>query len=122
MKWAKINREKSVGLQLGSRNVCALPGPFSRTDGLYNILGAHRSEVLEKVMAATAHLPQGKYASCTPTFSTSTPLHRQSRKGPVPVYLGQTGSLSGSRDLSASSVETRWQTLRLFPRTDVCMT
>ena len=60
---AKINREKSVGLRLGSWKGCALPGPFIWKDGPCKILGVwfgpdHQleknwSEVLEKVVAAT---------------------------------------------------------------------
>ena len=58
---ARINREKSVGLRLGSWKGCALPGPFSWTDGSCKILGVwfgpdlqlekNWSEVLEKVVA-----------------------------------------------------------------------
>ena len=36
---AKINREKSVGLRLGSWKGCALPGPFIWKDGPCKILG-----------------------------------------------------------------------------------
>ena len=36
---AKINREKSVGLRLGSLKGCALPGPFIWEDGPCKILG-----------------------------------------------------------------------------------
>ena len=60
---AKINREKSVGLRLGSLKGCALPGPFIWKDGPCKILGVwigpdlqlekNWSEVLEKVVAAT---------------------------------------------------------------------
>ena len=60
---AKINREKSVGLRLGSWKGCALPGPFIWKDGPCKILGVwfgpdlqlekNWSEVLEKVVAAT---------------------------------------------------------------------
>ena len=60
---AKINREKSVGLRLGSLKGCALPGPFIWKDGLCKIFGVwfgpdlqlekNWSEVLEKVVAAT---------------------------------------------------------------------
>ena len=63
MTGAKINREKSVGLQLGSLKGCALPGPFIWKDGPCKILGVwfgpdlqmekNWSEVLEKVVAAT---------------------------------------------------------------------
>ena len=61
---AKINREKSVGLRLGSWKGCALPGPFSWTDGPCKILGVwygpdlqlekNWAEVLNKVVATTA--------------------------------------------------------------------
>ena len=59
---AKINREKSVGLQLGSWKGCAPSGPFIWKDGPCKILGVwfgpdqlekNWSEVLEKVVAAT---------------------------------------------------------------------
>ena len=60
---AKINREKSDGLRLGSWKGCALPGPFIWKDGPCQILGVwfgpdlqlekNWSEVLEKVVAAT---------------------------------------------------------------------
>ena len=56
---AKINREKSVGLRLGSWKGCALPGPFIWKDGPCKILGPdlqlekNWSEVLEKVVTAT---------------------------------------------------------------------
>ena len=60
---AKINREKSVGLQLGLWKGCALSGPFSWKDGPCKILGIcfspnlqlekNLSEVLEKVVPAT---------------------------------------------------------------------
>ena len=60
---AKINRDKSVGLRLGSWKGCALPGPFIWKDGPCKILGVwfgpdlqlekNWSEVLEKVVAAT---------------------------------------------------------------------
>ena len=60
---AKINREKSVGLRLGSLKSCALPCPFIWKDGPCKILGVgfgpdlqlekNWSEVLEKVIAAT---------------------------------------------------------------------
>ena len=60
---AKINREKSVGLRLGSWKGCALPGPFIWKDGPCKILGVwfgpdlqlekNWSEVLNKVVAAT---------------------------------------------------------------------
>ena len=60
---AKINREKSVGLRLGSWKGCPLPGPFIWRDGACKILGIwfgpdlqlkkNWSEVLEKVVAAT---------------------------------------------------------------------
>ena len=60
---AKINREKSVGLRLGSWKGCALPDPFIWKDGPCKILGVwfgpdlqlekNWSEVLEKVVAAT---------------------------------------------------------------------
>ena len=59
---AKINREKSVGLRLGSLKGCALPCPFIWKDGPWKILGVwfgpdiqlekNWSEVLEKVVAA----------------------------------------------------------------------
>ena len=51
---AKINREKSVGLRLGSWKGCALPGSFIWKDGSCKILGPdlqfekNWSEVLEK--------------------------------------------------------------------------
>ena len=51
---AKINREKSVGLRLGSWKGSALPGSFIWNDGLCKILGPdlqlekNWSEVLEK--------------------------------------------------------------------------
>ena len=60
---AKINREKSVSLRLGSWKGCALPGPFIWKDGPCKILGVwfgpdlqlekNWSEVLEKVVTAT---------------------------------------------------------------------
>ena len=60
---AKINREKSVGLRLGSWKGCALPSPFTWKDSPCKILGVwfgpdlqlekNWSEVLEKVVAAT---------------------------------------------------------------------
>ena len=60
---AKINREKTVGLRLGSWKGFALPGPFIWKDGPCKILGVwfepdlqlekKWSEVLEKVVAAT---------------------------------------------------------------------
>ena len=60
---AKINREKSVGLRLGSWKGWALPGPFIWKDGPRKILGfwfgpdlhleKNWSEVLEKVVTAT---------------------------------------------------------------------
>ena len=60
---AKINREKSVGLRLGSWKGCVLPGPFIWKDGPCKILGVcfgpdlqlekNWSEVLDKVVAAT---------------------------------------------------------------------
>ena len=60
---AKINREKSVGLRLGSWKGCTLPGPFIWKDGPCKILGVwfgsdlqlekNWSKVLEKVVAAT---------------------------------------------------------------------
>ena len=60
---AKINREKSVGLRLGSWKGCVLPGPFIWKDGPCKILGVwfgpdlqlekNWSEVLNKVVAAT---------------------------------------------------------------------
>ena len=63
MTGAKINREKSVGLRLGSLKGCALPGPFIWKDGPCKKLGVwfgpdlqlekNWSEVLEKVVAAT---------------------------------------------------------------------
>ena len=63
MTGAKINREKSVGLRLGSLKGCALPDPFIWKDGPCKILGVwfgpdlqlekNWSEVLEKVVAAT---------------------------------------------------------------------
>ena len=59
----KINREKSVGLQLGSWKSCTLPGPFICKDGPCKIHGIsfgpdlqlekNWSEVLEKVVAAS---------------------------------------------------------------------
>ena len=61
---AKINYEKSVGLQLGSWKGCALPSSFSQMDGLCKILGIwfglhlqlekNWSEVLEDVVTVTA--------------------------------------------------------------------
>jgi len=58
---ARINRDKSVGLRLGAWKGCALPGPFSWTDGPCKILGVwfgpdlqlekNWSEILEKVVA-----------------------------------------------------------------------
>ena len=60
---AKINREKSVGLRLGSWKGCVLPGPLIWKDGPCKILGVwfgpdlqlekNWSEVLDKVVAAT---------------------------------------------------------------------
>ena len=60
---AKVNREKSVGLQLGSWKGCALSVPFIWRDGPCKILGVwfgpnlqlekNWSEVLGKVVAAT---------------------------------------------------------------------
>ena len=60
---ARINREKSVGLRLGSWKGSSLPGPFSWTDGPCKILGVwfgpdlqlekNWSEVIEKVVATT---------------------------------------------------------------------
>ena len=60
---AEVNREKSIGLQLGSWKGRALPGPFIWKDGPCKILGVwfgpdlqlkkNWSEVLEKVVAAT---------------------------------------------------------------------
>ena len=35
---AKINRERSIGLRLGSWKGCALPGPFFARDGICKIL------------------------------------------------------------------------------------
>ena len=107
---AKINREKSVGLRLGS-----LKGPFIWKDDPCKILGVwfgpdlqlekNWSEVLEKVVAATelwlrrrlslkrraevclfAHL-----LPCSlPTFSASNPVHHpiQTGKDPFRVRLG----------------------------------
>ena len=105
----KINREKSVGLQLGSWKGCALPGLFSWKDSPCKILGVwfgpnlqlekNWSEVLEKVVAATelwlcrpgwgirlAHLPLRPL----PTFSATNSGHHpiQFGKDTVPVYLG----------------------------------
>ena len=63
MTGAKINRDKSVGLRLGTWKGCALPGPFIWKDGPCKILGVwfgpdlqlekNWSEVLEKLVAAT---------------------------------------------------------------------
>ena len=60
---AKINREKSVGLWLGSWKGCALPSPSIWRDGPCKILGVlfspdlqlekNWSEVLEKAVATT---------------------------------------------------------------------
>ena len=57
---ANINREKSVGFQLGSWKGCALPGPFIWMEGPCKMLGVwfspdlqlqkNWSEVLEKVV------------------------------------------------------------------------
>ena len=63
VKGAKINCEKSVGLQLGSWKSCALPSLFMWKESPRKILGVwfgpdlhlekNWSEVLEKVVAAT---------------------------------------------------------------------
>ena len=69
---AKINREKSVGLRLGSWKGCALPGPFIWKDGPCKILGVWfgpDSSIGEKLVGST-----GKGRSCNGVVATKTAL------------------------------------------------